>query len=107
MSFFKYIERLKLIHSYLEKGQTGNGDEFAKKVGISRSVLMEHIQELRETFNAPIDFSRKERTFFYTSPFKLTIEITNELDKIKGGYGLINYRPRVPDSIAFILQMQL
>ncbi|MFZ2907455.1 MAG: hypothetical protein WAZ98_14720 [Cyclobacteriaceae bacterium] len=91
MSFFKYIERMKLIHSYLEKGHTGNGEEFARKIGISRSVHMEHIQELRETFNAPIDFSRREKTFYYTEPFKMNIEITCEKDKNKIRGGLISF----------------
>jgi len=108
MGLFKYIERLKLIHYYIEKGQTGNGEEFAKKIGISRSVLMEHIQELREVFNAPIDFSRKERTFFYKSSFRLTIEITDELNKIKGGLApfYYDYRPRVPDLQGLTLRRQ-
>jgi hypothetical protein len=85
MSLFKYIERAKAIHCLIEKENTGSSDEFAKKVGISRSLLMEHLKEMRETFSAPIDFCRVRHSFYYKKPFSLTIEITTGMGNVKGG----------------------
>ena len=85
MSFFKYIERIKKIHSLIEKECTGSSKDFALKVGISRSLLMEHLKEMRETFNAPIQFCRIRNTFYSKQAFHLNIQITVGLDKLKGG----------------------
>jgi hypothetical protein len=85
MSLFKYIERIKAIHRYIERENTGTSTEFARQLGISRSLLMEHLREMRETFNAPIDFCRARHSFYYKKPFSLTIEITTGMGNVKGG----------------------
>jgi hypothetical protein len=85
MSLFKYIERAKIIHKLIEKEKTGSSDEFAQKVGISRSLLMEHLKEMRETFNAPIDFCRARHSFYYKKPFSLSIQITTGMGNVNGG----------------------
>ena len=108
MSLFKYIERIKAIHYFIEKENTGSSIEFAKRVGISRSLLMEHVKELRETFHAPIEFCRVRQSFYYKKPFSLNIEITTELNKIKGGenYFYVFYQsPEVLDSRNIFLRM--
>jgi hypothetical protein len=85
MSLFKYIDRIQAIHSIIEKQGTGLSSEFAARVGISRSLLMDHIKELRDTFGAPISFCRKRKTFFYTKPFTFQVKIFCECDKLRGG----------------------
>jgi hypothetical protein len=85
MSLFKYIERAKAIHCLIEKENTGSSDEFARRVGISRSLLMEHLREMREIYNAPIDFCRVRHSFYYRKPFSINIQISAGLDEIKGG----------------------
>lgn len=80
MSLSKYIDRIKTIHSQIERENTGPSDVFASHVGISRSLLMEHLREMRETFGAKIDYCRKRRTFHYRMTFKLQIKILRETD---------------------------
>jgi hypothetical protein len=85
MSLFKYIDRIKSIHHLIEKAGTGTSDEFAIRIGISRSLLMEHLRELRETFDAPIVYCRRRQTFYYKKPFRLSVSISSEMETIKGG----------------------
>jgi len=91
MSLFKYINRIQTIHEFIERERTGTSEEFAHRIGISRSLLMEHLRELRQEFGAPIYFCRKRHTFYYHSAFCLKILITSEMDKVKGGYRQIDY----------------
>lgn len=85
MSLFKYIFRIKTIHQMIESEKTGPSEVFAYKLGVSRSVLMEHLREMREELNAPIKYCRKRETFYYQESFKLSIVISSGMDKIKGG----------------------
>lgn len=48
MSLFKTIERIKQIDSLIRRKATGDSGEFAEKLGISRSMLMLNMQELRD-----------------------------------------------------------
>ena len=75
---YKYIRRIELIHKLIEAEKTGISRDFAKKVGISRSLLMEHLRELRGDFNAPIEFCKKRQTFFYSKPFSIRIIISSK-----------------------------
>ena len=85
MSLFKYIDRTKAIHQLIESEKTGSSHEFANRIGISRSLLMEHLREMREDMKAPIDYSRKRETFYYKGKFKLSIIISAEIGSLKGG----------------------
>jgi hypothetical protein len=87
MSLFKYIDRVKTIHKLIEAERTGTSDEFAARVHISRSLLMEHLRELREVYNAPINYCRKRQTFYYSSTFRFKVEISGGMEMIKGGRG--------------------
>lgn len=106
MSLFKYIDRIKAIHNLIEKEKTGTSDEFAKRLGISRSLLMEHLKEMRETFNAPIEFCRARHSFYYKTPFSINIQIVTGLNKIVGGQNYFSYcyySPKVLDSPVLFL----
>ncbi|MCA6366412.1 MAG: hypothetical protein IM631_21415 [Cytophagales bacterium] len=108
MSLFKYIERIKTIHHLIEKESTGSSIEFAKNVGISRSLLMEHIKEMRETFHAPIEFCRIRQSFYYKESFLLNIEITSGMSKLKGGqnsFRVFLKSPEVLDSESLNLHL--
>ena len=85
MSLLKYIQRVKTIHELIEKEKTGTSKAFSEKLGISRSILMEHLREFREDFKAPVFYCRKRQTFYYGSPYRLSILINAEMEKVKGG----------------------
>lgn len=89
MSLFKYIERTKAIHKLIESEKTGPSHEFANRLGISRSLLMEHLREMREDLNAPIGYCRKRETFYYIHSFKFRVVISAEMGALKGGYNFL------------------
>jgi hypothetical protein len=45
MSLLKSIDRLKKLDSLIKKEFTGTAEEFAEKIGISRSMLMMNIPD--------------------------------------------------------------
>ena len=62
---------------------TGNAEEFANKVGISRSMLMENLRETKE-LGARVEYCPKRRSYFYASEFRLIIG-RDAKRKITGG----------------------
>ncbi len=72
MGFLRNIERLERMHQIIYRGNTGTAEEFACKVHISRSVLMAHIQEMKD-MKAPIAYCRKLKSYYYTKECKLII----------------------------------
>lgn len=91
MSFFETIERVSRLHYFIKEECTGKPEILSKRLGISRASLYNIIDELR-SYDAPIDYSRRRETFFYTKSFELSIQcsisvIENdvELRKVIGG----------------------
>ncbi|MEI9921315.1 MAG: HTH domain-containing protein [Bacteroidota bacterium] len=72
MSLLKSIERIKRIDSLIRKQSTGTAKEFAEKLGISRSMLMENLREMRD-LGAQIEFCSFRRSYRYISGFSLVI----------------------------------
>ncbi|MFN7600517.1 MAG: hypothetical protein ACK5R0_03865 [Bacteroidota bacterium] len=83
MSLLKSIDRLKSIDTMIRRQATGTSDEFARKLGISRSMLMENLREMKD-LGACICFCAHRRTYFYTTDFGLLIGNVSK-NKIKGG----------------------
>lgn len=73
MSILKYIDRLKLMDSLIRRKATGNSFEFAKKIGISRSVLMENINEMR-AMGVQIEYDKYRNSYYYSTDCRLVIE---------------------------------
>jgi hypothetical protein len=83
MSLLKYVERIKRIDYFLKKEHTGNSDEFAGKIGISRSMLMENLKEMKE-LGAKISYCHLRRSYFYEEEFGVIIG-RSSTSKLKGG----------------------
>lgn len=81
MSLLKSIERLKRMDYFLKKEATGTAEEFAEKIGLSRSMLMINLDEMRE-MGAVIKFCPIRKTFHYAQRFDLVI---GNSDQVKGG----------------------
>ncbi|MEQ8339183.1 MAG: HTH domain-containing protein [Cyclobacteriaceae bacterium] len=62
----------------IRRRATGSSDEFANKLGISRSSLMEYIKLLKE-LNAPISFDHYNNTYYYLINCKLKIGYESKL----------------------------
>jgi biotin operon repressor len=81
MSLLKSIDRLKKLDSLIKKEFTGTAEEFAEKIGISRSMLMINLDEMRE-MGAQIKFNPIRKTYYYEQRFDLLI---GNMVQVKGG----------------------
>ncbi len=72
MKVFEYLDRFSLMQKLLEGRCTGTPEEFAGKLGISRTSLYETLDELKSR-GAPIAYSKSVKTFYYTEPFEIMI----------------------------------
>ncbi|HVZ97727.1 MAG TPA: bacteriocin [Chitinophagaceae bacterium] len=85
--------RLQQADSLIQRKATGNAMSFAKKLNLSRSMLYEFLDEMKK-LGCPVKYSRQEKTFYYTEPVKLTLDLfvkemdKRELKKITGGKNL-------------------
>src|SRR5437899_2833143 len=100
MSLLKYLERAKRIDDLIRRKATGNAEEFSHKLGISRSVLMEHIRDLRD-LGAPIRFCDIRHSYYYEEEFSFIIRGRAEMSKVVGGK--IFFSPIWQDSDKIIL----
>lgn len=75
MDFEKQAERINKAHKLIFEQKTGTPEEFAEKLKISRSQLYNLIDELKE-YNAPIKYSKKITSFYYSKPFELEFKYT-------------------------------
>lgn len=91
MTFFETIERVSRLHTFIKGAKTGRPEVLADRLGISRASLYKLIDELK-SYDAPIDYSRKQETFYYTKCFDLELQCSisiiheeQELKKVIGG----------------------
>ncbi len=74
MKIFKYLERIELMHKLVDHENTGSPQEFASRLGISRTRLYE-IMDYLKMEGAPIAYSKSCRTFYYSEPFHISISV--------------------------------
>lgn len=89
MQLYKIIDRLRYIHKLIEQESTGNPEELAQLLHLSRSQLYNILDELK-SYGADIAYSRTNRTFFYVNHFEMKIDISilsgEEEKKIFAGF---------------------
>jgi len=73
MKFFDTLNRLKVIVLELENENTGNADELAAKLNISRRMLYNYFEYL-QSYNIEIKFDRKRNTYFLKDDVKIEIK---------------------------------
>jgi len=83
MSLLKAINRLQRMHHFIKIESTGTSEEFSEKLGISRSMLMENLREMKE-LGAQIFFCPHRRSYCYLNDFSLLIGEASR-NKLKGG----------------------
>ncbi len=81
MSLLRSIERLKRMDDLIKKEATGTSKEFAEKLGISRSMLMENLNEMKD-LGAEIAFCSLRRSYYYTNKFSVVI---GKPERVSGG----------------------
>jgi len=93
------IELLQRIYNLIETSCTGTPGEFARRIRISERHLRDIIDEMKD-MGAPINYSRRNETYYYTEPFEIDVSCNfrrlsdNEKRNTSGGYqlsfGLLN-----------------
>lgn len=78
MKSLHYLDTLERIFYRIKCGHTGNANEFAQNLGMSRRQLFYYLEELR-LFGVPIKFNRSVNSFYLTRGCKFKINITLEL----------------------------
>jgi HTH domain len=73
----------------IRRKATGSADEFARKLGVSRRILMENLGDLKE-LGAPIEYDDCCKSYYYKGEFSLFLH-NGDANKIRGG---ANY-PRI------------
>jgi predicted DNA-binding transcriptional regulator YafY len=72
MKVFEYLDRINMMHKHVSRQKTGTPEEFATRLGVSRTSLYELIDELRSR-GAPISYSKSAKTFFYSQPYDIAV----------------------------------
>ena len=73
MKVFEIIERLEIIIKFLEEKNTGTSIEFAKRIGISRSMLFNYFDYLK-SFNINIKYDRQLNSFVINGNTEVEIQ---------------------------------
>ncbi len=67
MSLNHQIKRIERMDELIRKGRTGSPQQFAKRMGVSSSMLFTLIRELK-AIGAPIYYCRRRQTYAYQHP---------------------------------------
>lgn len=100
MSTLKYVERLQRMDQLIRLKATGTAEKFAAKIGISRSVLMETIRDLKD-IGCEIEYCRIKQSYFYAKKGKFHIGfLPDDSNKINGGkfFSKHSLSPIFPDT---------
>ena len=108
MTILKQMERINKANKLIMAERTGDPDQFAEQLGISRSQLYNIIDQFKD-FGAPLLYNKKDKTFFYNKPFSLELKYSlkaiteNEEIEIFAGFF---QNPILLDGTLFILLHQ-
>lgn len=75
MNNLKQLERLRTAHRLIKLENTGTPGELAQKLHISTRQIFLVLEQLKE-MDAPIQFNRRTRTYYYKREYELTINIS-------------------------------
>lgn len=77
MSLLRYFKKLELLDFLIHRKATGNQKEFARKAGMSKSMLNEYLKEMKE-MGFPIDYDRERNSYFYEKEGSLVKSLFKE-----------------------------
>ncbi|MEM6316916.1 MAG: hypothetical protein AAF960_04560 [Bacteroidota bacterium] len=98
MSLHHKIDRIQRMHDLINYKRTGKPDQFARKMGLSESMLYSLLKELK-SLGAPIAYCRSRESYQYLHPVEFRIGFVpssiarEELRAINGGTAMIRYLP--------------
>lgn len=78
MGLKKSLDRIEYLDYLIRRKCTGTPKELSKKLGVSERWLYEILNELKKDLNFPIKYSRKRRSYVYTSKGGLVIKFMSK-----------------------------
>ncbi len=79
MAILDYIQRINRIDNLIRLKATGTAKELADKIGVSRRMVYNYIETMKE-LGAPIEYDSAKQTFYYSDNGKFYLGYL----KIKG-----------------------
>jgi len=67
------INRVNTIDFLIRHKSTGCPESFAKRLGISKRTLHFTLSHMKDAFNAPIEYDRFKKTYFYLEDGYVTV----------------------------------
>lgn len=71
---FKQLNRLQQIDQLIRQRRTGNAEELAEKLNISRRQVYNWLEELK-SYGLEIDYKREIKSFVYLKPYQINITL--------------------------------
>ena len=76
---YKQLNRLQQIDQLIRQKRTGNAEELAQKLRISRRLVYYWLDELKD-MGLEIDYNREVKSFIYQKPYQINVSFEiNEL----------------------------
>jgi transcriptional antiterminator len=66
MAGLKYYERTKLLIELIEKKKTGSPGDLANKIGVSKRMVYNILEELRLCLEKEITYSKEEKSYIFS-----------------------------------------
>ncbi|MGV3685414.1 MAG: HTH domain-containing protein [Daejeonella sp.] len=74
MKLLEQIERINRLHQLIKYKRTGTPEQLAKRLNLSTSMIYKIMEELRLN-DAPIEYSRQLKTYYYSSQYLMHIRM--------------------------------
>lgn len=69
---YKQLNRLQQIDQLIRQKRTGNAEELARKLSISRRLVYYWLDELKD-MGLEIDYNRAAKSFVYQKPYQINV----------------------------------
>lgn len=73
MEFIRQIERLQLMNKLLKEQRTGNPEQLAERLGVSRRQMYVYLEYLKD-LGVDVQFSRRLNSFKYAGKKQIRID---------------------------------
>jgi len=90
MAFLKYFQRVKRLDDLIKKKATGGPNDLAKKMHLSRSILMDYLSEMK-SLGFPIKFCKHRNSYYYENDWQTEDKLIKKVltreqqSNLKGG----------------------
>lgn len=98
MKNLKNLEQLQQLHELIVKQATGSPSRLARFMQVSERKIYQFVEYLKD-LDAPVSYSKRHKTYYYTGDFKLEISLSVKVsrngevrDVFKGSYFLPSKR---------------